>query len=224
MDNATSTLRRTKLWNASTASWSTSTVIWPIAKEGSGSICSESRPCSIQSQLQHTRSTHTKDKDGRPTSTLIDLKPDSTSPCQTPREYQTRSYAPLKKSSMIQQTDQHLSATAELDFPQSGSKDDDETWLTEPTGCKTINPIKVAAEAINAAEACWVRNPVAVDPFRSHPKTQPVAEPDPFRITVPVVTTTSAAPCSTFGHGCDMPGPSPRMMMKTLHHSFWTWI
>ena len=94
----------------------------------------------------------------------------------------------------MEQTNQHNFATAELDLPQSGSEDDDETWLIEPTGCKTTNPIKVAAEAINAAEACWAHNPVAVDPFRSRPKTQPVAEPD-----LPTISTAT--------HGCGLPGP-----------------
>ena len=133
------------------------------------------------------------DKNKRSDSSPIDSKPDGTTSCQTPRECQTRSYAPLKKSSTIRQTNQHLSATAELDLPQSGSEDDDETWLTEPTGCKTTHPTKVAAEATNAAEACWAPNPVAMDPFRSHPKTQPVAEPDLPRTT-------------TATRGCDLPG------------------
>ena len=43
--------------------------------------------------------------------------------------------------------------------------------------------------------------------FHQHSKTQPVAEPDLPRITEPVVTTISAAPCSTIGHGSDLPGP-----------------
>ena len=47
-----------------------------------------------------------KNKGKRPTSTPIDSKPDSTSPCQTPRECQTRSYANLKKPSM-KQTSKH---------------------------------------------------------------------------------------------------------------------
>ena len=92
-------------------------------------------------------------------------------------------------------------------MPQSGSDDDDETWLTGTSGCKTTTSIKVAAEAISAAEECWVHDSDAKDPFHHLSKTQPVAEPDLPRITAPVVTTTSAAPCSTIGHGSDLPGP-----------------
>ena len=73
-----------------------------------------------------------------------------------------------------QQPTQQISATTELDLPQSGSENDDETWLTEPTECKTTISIEVAAEAINAAEACSI----AKDPFHQHSKTQPVAEQD----------------------------------------------
>ena len=61
-----------------------------------------------------------------------------------------------------------------LDLPQSGSEDDDETWLTGPNGCKTTTPTKVVAEATNAAEACQKSE----DPFHHHSRTQPVAEPD----------------------------------------------
>ena len=38
-------------------------------------------------------------------------------------------------------------------------------------------------------------------------KTQLGADPVLPRITMPVVTTISAAPCSTIGHGCGLPGP-----------------
>ena len=140
-----------------------------------------------------------KDKNRRSTSSPIDLKLDSTSPCQAPRECQTRSTALLKKPSMKQST-QQISATAGLDLPQSGSEDDDETWLIGPTGCKTTTTTKVAAEACSESE----------DPFHQHSKTQLVADPILPRITVPIVTTTSAAPCSTIGHGCDLPGPQSR--------------
>ena len=120
------------------------------------------------------------------------------------RECETRSYATLMKSSMIQQTTQQIPARPELDLPQSGSKDDDETWLTEPTGCKTTTTPKVAAEAIiaaeaiNAAEACSS----AEDPFHPHPKTQPVAEPDLPR--------TQAPANSDHAKECDLPGPLSR--------------
>ena len=128
-----------------------------------------------------------QDKDGCSTSSPIDSKPDNTPPCQTPRECQTRSTALLKKSSM-KQTAQQISATSELDLPQPGSEDDDETWLTGPTGCKTTTSIKVAAEA------CWVHNSVLKDPFHQHSKTQLVAEPDlPRTIAI--------------ARGCGLPGP-----------------
>ena len=98
---------------------------------------------------------------------------------------------------------QQITATSELDLFQPGSEDDDETWLTGTIGCKTTTTTEVAAGAISAAEACRF----AEDPFHQHSKTQPVAEPNLPRITVPVDTTTSAAPCSTVSHGCDLPGP-----------------
>ena len=69
------------------------------------------------------------------------------STCQAPRESQTRSSDYLKKSSInqhaqqisattsqrAQQTTQQISATSELDLPQSGSEDKDEAWPTEGT-------------------------------------------------------------------------------------------
>lgn len=39
---------------------------------------------------------------------------------------------------------QQIPPASELDLPQSGSKGDDETWLTEPTGCKTNNKLAEA--------------------------------------------------------------------------------
>ena len=143
-----------------------------------------------------------KDKDKRSTSTPIDSKLDSTSPCQTPRECQTRSSRLLKKTSMKQPT-QQISAKPELDLPQPGSGDDDETWLTEPTGCKTTNPTKVVAEATDAAEAYRF----AEDPFHQHSSTQPGAEPDLPRTKKPIVMPKSAAQCSINGLTCDLPGP-----------------
>ena len=104
--------------------------------------------------------------------------------CQTPRECQTRSPDSLKKSSMNEHA-QQTSATSKLDLPQSGSEDDDETWLIGSTGCKTTTTIKVPASASSAAEACRA----AEDPFHRHSKTQPVAEPQPPRTR------------------CDLPGP-----------------
>ena len=93
---------------------------------------------------------------------------------------------------MNQRSTQQISATTE-DLPQSGSEDDDETWLTEPTGCKTTTSIKVTAEAINTAEA----STVAKDPFHQHSRTQPVAEPDLPRTT-------------TVTREYDLPGPLSR--------------
>ena len=90
----------------------------------------------------------------------------------------------------VQQSTQQTSAISELDLPQSGSEDDDETWLTEPNGCKTTSTIKVAAEVHSAAEAYSV----AKNPFHQHSKTQPVAEPDLPKTTI--VT-----------RGRDLPGP-----------------
>ena len=52
----------------------------------------------------------------------------------------------------------------ESDLPQFGSEDDDETRLMEPTGSKTTTSAEVAAEAINAAEACSI----AKDPYLSY--------------------------------------------------------
>ena len=139
------------------------------------------------------------DENERSTSSPIDLKPDSTTSCQTPRECQTRSTAILKKTSMIQQSTLNASAKqlqSELDLPQAGSEDEDETWLAEFAGSQD-KAETTAAEAGNTKEAT----------FHPTPKILSVADPDLPRITVPVVTTTSAAPCSTIGHGCDLPGP-----------------
>ena len=72
-------------------------------------------------------------------------------PCQAPRESQTRSPDYLKKSSMNQRSTQQTSAPSRLDLPQSGSEDDDETWLTELKGCEASSP---AAEAYNQLEGC----------------------------------------------------------------------
>ena len=98
-------------------------------------------------------------------------------------------------SQHVQRSTQQIPATAELDLPQFGSEDEDETRLTEPTGCKTTKPTKVVAEATRAAEACQK----SVDPFHQHSKTQPVAEPDLLRTRDPAN--------SDYIKGCDLPGP-----------------
>ena len=90
----------------------------------------------------------------------------------------------------VQQSTQQITAPSELDLPQSGSEDDDETWLTEPTGRKTTTTIKVAAEATNYAEATQIVG----NPFHHRSKAQPVAEPDLLRTT-------------TVTRGCNLPGP-----------------
>ena len=110
------------------------------------------------------------DRNERPTSTPIDSKPDSTPPCQTPRECQTRSTATLKKPSMKQHTQQifattsqcaqrftqQISATTEPDLLQFGSENDDETWLTEFIGSRTTGPYEAAAQAyIDAWGIFW---------------------------------------------------------------------
>ena len=121
----------------------------------------------------------------------------STPSCQTPRECQTRSSNYLKKSSMDKPT-QQIPAITELDLPQSGSEDDDETWLTGSNRYNTTTPIKVAAEAINAAEACQKSE----DPFHQHSKTQPVAEPALPRTPDPAT--------SANAFECGSPGPLSR--------------
>ena len=76
-----------------------------------------------------------------------------------PRESQTRSTDYLKKPSMnqhaqqisattsqrAQQSTQQISAPSRLNLPQSGSENDDETWLTELTGREAVS--NAAAEA-----------------------------------------------------------------------------
>ena len=90
----------------------------------------------------------------------------------------------------MKQTAQQTSATSKLDLPQSGSEDEDETWLIEPTGCKTTTRNKVPASASSAAEACRA----AEDPFHRRSKTQPVAEPDLLKTMI-------------VARGRELPGP-----------------
>ena len=153
-----------------------------------------------------------KDKDECSTSSPIDSKPDSTLPCQTPRECQTRSNAILKKPSMnehaqqisattsqhVQRSTQQLSANPEMDLPQSGSEDEDETWLTEPTGSKVTTRTGVVLESDSPAEV----HLNSVEAFHQHRKTQPVAEPDLPRTPDPAL--------SDHAKECVLPGPLSR--------------
>ena len=107
-------------------------------------------------------------------------------------------------SQCAQRSTPQISATTEPDLPQFGSEDDDETWLTELIGSKATGPHEAPKQAyIQAWGIFWSNN----DPSHQNLKTQPGADPVLPRITVPVVATKSAAPCSTIGYGCDLPGP-----------------
>ena len=65
-------------------------------------------------------------------------------------------------------------------------------------------PREAAKQAyIQAWGIFWSKN----DASHQNLKTQPGADPVLPRITMPVVTTKSAAPCSTIGYGCDLPRP-----------------
>ena len=102
----------------------------------------------------------------------------NTTTCQTPRECQTRSYATLKgKSSMIQRSTPNASAKqlyTELDLPQSGSGDDDETWFTELTGIKNTTTTEAVSESDMPAD----KHLNSVEAFHQHPRTRSAAEPD----------------------------------------------
>ena len=82
--------------------------------------------------------------------------------------------------------------------------DEDETRLAEFAGSRTTDPHEAAKQAyIDAWGIFWHKQ----NTFYQNLKTQPGADPVLPRITVPIDTTVSAAPCSTNGHGCDLPGP-----------------
>ena len=68
---------------------------------------------------------------------------------------------------------------SEMDLPQSGSEDEDETWLTETTGSKTTT----ATEAVSESDPPVEVHLNSVEAFHQHSKTQPVAEPDLPRIS-----------------------------------------
>ena len=130
-------------------------------------------------------------------------------PCQTPRECQTRSPDYLKKPSMNQhaqqisattsqhaeQSTQQISATPELELPQSGSEDDDEAWLTDFKGCEAPSR---AAEAYTQLDEYWK----TTSPFHPTPTTHSVAEP--------VLLRTPDSALSASADSCDLPGPLSR--------------
>ena len=128
---------------------------------------------------------------------LLESK-EKVTPCQTPRECQTRSPDYLKKPSMTQH---HASAkqTSSSDLPQSGSEDDDETRLAEFAGCHNKAELRTA-EPPEIKEAA----------FHPNPTTQPVAEPALPRTDEPMFTPISAAQCTINGSECDLPGPVSR--------------
>ena len=72
----------------------------------------------------------------------------------------------------------------ELDLPQSGSEDEDETWLTEFTGIKNTT-----TEAVSESDTPADKHLNSMAAFHQHSKTQPVAEPNLPRTK------------------CDLPGP-----------------
>ena len=74
----------------------------------------------------------------------------------------------------------------------------------ELIGREVKGPYEAAKQAyIDHWEGYWE----LASRFHQNPKSQPVAEPDLPRITVPIVTTISAAPCSINGRERDLPGP-----------------
>ena len=129
--------------------------------------------------------------------------------CQTPRESRTRSADYLKKPSMKQhaqqisattsqhaeQSTQQISATTELELPQSGSEDDDETWLTELKGCEAPSR---AAEAYTQLNEYWK----TIGPFHPTPTIHSAAEP--------VLLRTPDSALSASADSCALPGPLSR--------------
>ena len=79
-------------------------------------------------------------------------------------------------------------------MPQSGSEDDDETWLMELTGSEAVSPIMLPRKRAQMEEY-WK----TISPFHPTLKTQSVAEPNLPRTPDP---TTSANV-----NECDLPGP-----------------
>ena len=49
-------------------------------------------------------------------------------------------------SQRAQRSTQQISATTELDLPQTGSEDDDETWLIELIGSEATGPHEAAKQ------------------------------------------------------------------------------
>ena len=93
-------------------------------------------------------------------------------------------------SQRAQQITQQISATSELDLPQSRFQDEDEAWPTEK-----------ANEKIQAANVAM---------FPQYPKTPSVSEPILPRNYEPIHTPISAAQCTINGSECDLPGPVSR--------------
>ena len=85
---------------------------------------------------------------------------------------------------------------SELDLPQSGSEDEDETWLAEFTGSQNKAETR-AAEAQGHKEAT----------FQPNPTDQLCADPGLPRTHEPIVTPRSAAQCSINGSERNLPGP-----------------
>ena len=117
---------------------------------------------------------------------------------------------------MIQQSTLNASAKqlqSELDLPQAGSEDEDETWLAEFAGSQD-KAETTAAEAGNTKEAT----------FHPTPKILSVADPDLPRITVPVVRQPPQRRVQLLVMDVICLDPSLRTMMKTLYPSFRNWI
>ena len=87
---------------------------------------------------------------------------------------------------------------AELELPQSGYEDEDETRLTEPTRNKVTTSTEIVSESDPPADMCLNY----VEAFHQHPKTQSVAEPDLPRTPDPAT--------SAHAQERDLPGPLSR--------------
>ena len=98
-------------------------------------------------------------------------------------------------SQRAQRSTQQISATTELEMPQTGSEDDDESWLTELKGGEAPSR---AAEACTQLDEYWK----PISPFHLNPTTHSVAEPDLLR--------TPDSALSASADSCDLPGPLSR--------------
>ena len=98
-------------------------------------------------------------------------------------------------SQRAQRSTQQISATTELDLPQTGSEDDGETLLIELIGSEATGPHEAAKQAyIQHWEGYWK----TVSPSRQNLKTRSVAEPDLPRTQDPAI--------SANANECDLPG------------------